>query len=85
MYIYFFNYAYSKWFYFVNSDINNNYATSSIIHVLLRKLLNIEELIRYFYAINIYLLLLLLCTGILPILLIILNFKNLQIINKSLL
>ncbi|WP_375104163.1 glycosyltransferase family 39 protein [Paenibacillus sp. RS8] len=71
-----FNYAYSKWFYFVNSDINNNYATSSIIHVLLRKLFNIEELIRYFYAINIYLLLLLLCTGILPILLIILNFKK---------
>ncbi|WP_339243667.1 glycosyltransferase family 39 protein [Paenibacillus sp. FSL F4-0243] len=72
-----FNYAYTKWFYFVNNDINNDFASSSLVHVLLQKLFDIEELIRYFYAINIYLLLLLLCTGIIPIILIILNFRKL--------
>ncbi|OMC64135.1 hypothetical protein BK125_30615, partial [Paenibacillus odorifer] len=53
-----------------------DFAQSSLINVLLHKLFDIEELIRYFYAINIYLLLLLLCTGIIPIILIILNFRK---------
>lgn len=71
-----FSIIYNKWFYFVNNDINNDFSSSSLIHVLLRKLFNIEELIRYFYAINIYMLLLVLCTGIIPIFLIILNLKK---------